>query len=76
MNGTLTRAWAGSFNEELFMKTDETPTGLSPFDDSPAEKRTKVQAGKGLVWIICGVAVAAFALYAFTVVYGIIASGP
>ncbi len=58
------------------MPTDKTPTGLSPSDDSPAEKRTKVQAGKGLVSIVCGVAVVAFALYAFTVVYGIIAAGP
>lgn len=58
------------------MKTVETPTGLSPSDDTPAEKRTKLRAGKGLIWIICGVAVVAFALYAFTVVYGIIVSGP
>jgi hypothetical protein len=52
-----------------------TPTGLAPSADSPQQKREKVQIGRGFVAIICGVAIASFALYIFVVAYGILKSG-
>jgi hypothetical protein len=51
----------------------ETPTGLSPSADPEPQKKRKVIAGRGLVMFIAGVAVAAFCLYAFVVLYGIYA---
>lgn len=57
------------------MERNETPTGLAPSADTPAEKRRKVRIGKGFVVLICAFALAAFALYTFIVVYGIISSG-
>lgn len=50
---------------------NEAPTGLAPSADSPTEKRKRVRLGEGAITFICGVAVAAFALYGFIVVYGI-----
>ncbi|MGK6316764.1 hypothetical protein [Neorhizobium sp. DT-125] len=55
------------------MKDTETPTGLSPSADHPAQKRRKMSAGRGLALFIAGVAAAAFAVYLFVVVYGLIA---
>jgi hypothetical protein len=56
----------------MMTNPDETPTGLAPSADSPPEKRRKVQMGRGLVGLICGVAIAAFGLYLFIVAYGLI----
>jgi hypothetical protein len=56
------------------MDRKETPTGLSPSADPPAQKRRKVVAGRGLLLFVVGVAFAAAALYTFVVVYGIISS--
>lgn len=39
--------------------------------DLPAEKRKRLAIGKGTITLICGVAVAAFATYAFVGMYGI-----
>ncbi|MGK9050955.1 hypothetical protein QTA58_20645 [Neorhizobium sp. CSC1952] len=55
------------------MKDTETPTGLSPSADHPAQKRRKMRAGRGLALFIAGVAAAAFAVYLFVVVYGLVA---
>lgn len=58
------------------MKPNEkgTPTGLSPSADTPAQKNRKVLGGRGLALFIGGIAVAAFALYLFIVVYGVASS--
>lgn len=56
------------------MKDKETPTGLSPSADPPAQKRRKVMAGRGALMLIVGVALAAFSLYILIVLYGIFAS--
>ncbi|UPA25866.1 hypothetical protein [Shinella oryzae] len=53
------------------MDKDETPVGLAPSADSPREKRRKLQIGRGAIMVICGVGIAAFVLYTFTVLYGI-----
>jgi hypothetical protein len=53
---------------------NDTPTGLSPSADSPTQKKRKVTLGRGLALFIAGIAVAAFGLYAFIVLYGIYAS--
>ena len=42
-----------------------------PSMDLPAEKRKRLAIGKGTITLICGVAVAAFATYAFVGMYGI-----
>lgn len=54
------------------MKDDETPTGLSPSADPPAQKERKVSAGRGLVLLIGSVAIAAFAVYLFIIIYGLV----
>ena len=56
------------------MRDDETPTGLAPSADSPAEKRRKILAGRGALMLIAGVALAAFSLYILIVLYGIFTS--
>ena len=53
----------------MTMDKNETPTGLSPSADSPAQKKRKVMAGRGILMFIVGVAVAAFALYIFAAAY-------
>ncbi|MCJ8147662.1 hypothetical protein [Shinella sedimenti] len=53
------------------MEKNETPVGLAPSADSPREKKRKLQIGRGAVMVICGIGLAAFALYTFTVLYGI-----
>jgi len=55
-------------------RDNETPTGLAPSADLPAEKGKRVTLGKGAITFICGVAVAAFAIYAFIVTYGLYAA--
>jgi len=55
-------------------RDNKTPTGLAPSADSPSEKRKRLAIGKGAITFICGVAVAAFAIYAFIVMYGIYAA--
>jgi hypothetical protein len=52
----------------------DTPTGLSPSADAPKEKQRRVVVGRGLAIFIAGVALAAFALYIFVVIYGIFAA--
>ena len=54
--------------------TNHTPTGLAPSADSGEQKRRKVTAGRGLLMFIAGIAVCAFAIYIFIVLYGIFAS--
>ena len=56
------------------MKSDETPTGLAPSADPPDQKRRRILAGRGLVMVVAGVALAAFALYAFAALYGLFTS--
>jgi hypothetical protein len=56
------------------MGDNDTPTGLSPSADTPEQKKRKVLAGRGLVMLIAGIAIAAFAIYAFIVVYGLTTS--
>lgn len=56
------------------MDKNETPTGLAPSASSPREKRQKVQIGRGAVMLICGVAFAAFAIYIFIVIYGLMSA--
>lgn len=58
----------------MTMKDDETPTGLSPSADPPAQKRRKVRAGRSALVLIAVVALAAFLLYIFIVLYGIFTS--
>ncbi|MEV4608819.1 hypothetical protein MRBLMR1_003881 [Neorhizobium sp. LMR1-1-1.1] len=55
------------------MTTDPkgTPTGLAPSNDTQPQKRRKVLMGRGLVGLIGGVAITAFALYLFIVAYGL-----
>jgi hypothetical protein len=53
---------------------NDTPTGLSPSADSPAQKRRKVTAGRGLLILIIGITVGAFSLYVFIAVYGLFTS--
>lgn len=52
----------------------DTPAGLSPSAEPPKEKQRRVVVGRGLAIFIAGVALSAFALYIFIVVYGIFAS--
>ena len=56
------------------MGDKHTPTGLSPSADPPEQKKRKVVAGRGLMMLIAGVALAAFAIYTFIVLYGIMTS--
>ncbi|WP_455272901.1 hypothetical protein [Rhizobium herbae] len=56
------------------MTTNETPTGLAPSADSRAETRRKVLAGKGVVLTISAIAVGAFIIYAFIMIYGIMSA--
>jgi len=44
---------------------------LAPSNDSPAQTKKKVNSGRGIVIFIGGVAVVAFCLYLFIVVYGV-----
>jgi len=55
-------------------RDNETPTGLAPSADTPGEKRARLNIGRGALLLICGVTVAAFAIYAFIVMYGIYAA--
>lgn len=55
------------------MKDTETPTGLSPSADCPEQMKRKVSAGRGLALFIAGVAAAAFVIYLFIVIYGLVA---
>ncbi|MDP9840521.1 hypothetical protein J2T09_005308 [Neorhizobium huautlense] len=54
-------------------KSAETPTGLTPSNDTPQEKKRKVLLGRGAVGFLAAFAIAAFALYIFIAVYGLIA---
>ncbi|CAN7639559.1 hypothetical protein LJR098_006184 [Rhizobium sp. LjRoot98] len=56
------------------MEDRETPIGLAPSADPPAQKRRKVFAGRGIVMVIASIAVGAFILYAFIAMYGILSS--
>ena len=56
------------------METRESPTGLAPSADSPAQSRRKVVAGRGVVLVIGSIAVGAFILYAIIVIYGVLYS--
>lgn len=56
------------------MDSKDSPAGLAPSSDTPRAKQRRVTAGRGLVLFVCAVAVAAFALYAFIVLYGTWAS--
>ncbi len=56
------------------MTEDETSTGTEPSPDAPLTKRRRLIAARGLVAFIGGAAIAAFALYAFIIVYGTWAS--
>lgn len=56
------------------MGDKNTPTGLSPSADTPEQKNRKVLAGRGLVMLIAGIAIAAFVIYAFIVLYGLMTS--
>ncbi|WP_276120363.1 hypothetical protein [Pararhizobium qamdonense] len=56
------------------MDESETPTGLAPSADAPAQKRRKVFAGNGLVMVIASIAVGAFFIYAFIAMYGVLSS--
>jgi len=51
-------------------KCTHTPTGLTPSNDSPQERKRKVVMGRGAVGFLAAFAVAAFALYIFIAVYG------
>ncbi|MBW6425359.1 hypothetical protein KX729_28420 [Rhizobium sp. XQZ8] len=53
---------------------NETPTGLAPSSDSSEQKKKKLQAGKGLMLFIVGIAALAAFLYVFIAVYGIFQS--
>ncbi|WP_276121897.1 hypothetical protein [Pararhizobium qamdonense] len=53
------------------METPETPTGVAPSADTPAQNRRKVVAGRGAVMLIGSIAVGAFILYAIIMLYGI-----
>jgi len=52
----------------------ETPTGLAPSADLPGKKRARLNMGRGALMLICGAALAAFAIYAFIVMYGLYAA--
>ncbi|MGI2034235.1 hypothetical protein ACRQ1B_17770 [Rhizobium panacihumi] len=54
-------------------KSTHTPTGLTPSNDTPQEKRRKVLLGRGAIGFLAVFAIAAFALYIFIAVYGLIA---
>ncbi|MDX3977461.1 hypothetical protein [Shinella sp.] len=56
------------------MGDKHTPTGLSPSADTPEQKKRKVVAGRGLMMLVAGVALGAFAIYTFIVLYGIMTS--
>lgn len=56
------------------METHQTPTGVAPSADTPAQNRRKVIAGKGAVMLIGSIAVGAFVLYAIIMIYGIMFS--
>jgi hypothetical protein len=56
------------------MDPSDTPTDLPPSADLPWQKRQKVLAGSRLALFIVGVAISAFAIYAFIVIYGTIVS--
>ena len=53
---------------------DETPTELAPSADSLEQNKKKVQAGKGLMLFIVGIAALAAFLYGFIALYGIFQS--
>lgn len=49
---------------------NETPAGLAPSAESPEQKMKKLQAGKGLMLSIVGIAALAAFLYVFIALYG------
>jgi hypothetical protein len=53
------------------MSKHETTTGLAPSANSPAQNRRKVSMGNGVILMIGAVAVGAFIIYAFIMIYGI-----
>jgi len=53
------------------MKSNPNDPMLAPSNDSPAQTTKKINSGRGIVLFIGGVAVIAFCLYLFIVVYGV-----
>ena len=53
-------------------KSADTPTGLTLSNDNPQEKKRKVLMGRGALGALASFASAAFALYTFIAVYGLI----
>jgi hypothetical protein len=54
------------------MNTQRNPAGLAPSDDAPAKKHGKILVGQGTIFVISGIAVLAFALYAVVMLYAIV----
>jgi len=57
--------------KDTTMETPETPTGVAPSADTPAQDRRKVVAGRGAEMLIGSIAFGAFILHAIIMLYGI-----
>jgi len=57
------------------IERNETPTGLAPSADSESDKHRGRRLGRGMLMIIVGIAICAFAIYTFIALYGIFTAG-